>query len=67
MHKKNDSLAVRRAYAAHLEKEIQALGGLCGGDPDFKENHPDLAIGYFERVLAEERRLNGPYRSIGVN
>jgi hypothetical protein len=67
MPKRKDSLAVRRAYAAHLEREIQALGGLCGGEPGFKENHPDLAIEFFERVLAEERRLNGGHRSVGVN
>jgi hypothetical protein len=67
MPRKTDHPADRLAYAAQLEKQIQALGGYCGGEPGFKEHNTDLAIEFYERVLAEDRRINGPNSSNGVN
>jgi len=59
MSKKKPDIATRRAYALALKAEVQALGGLCGGIPGFEENHPDSAIDFYKRVLAEDRKING--------
>jgi hypothetical protein len=53
--------------ALGLKAQIQALGGLVGSEPGFEENHPDLMIQFYERVLAEDRRINGPPASGGAN
>jgi len=66
MSKKTSDIAARRALAFELKAEVQALGGLCGSRPDFEENYPDMAIDFYRRVLAKDRKINGPSAS-GVN
>lgn len=43
-----------------LKLEVEALGGICGeADPQFAEQHPEMLIAFYERVLATEEELNG--------
>jgi len=66
MSKKTPDIATRRALAFELKAEVQALGGLCGSQPDFEQNYPDMAIDFYRRVLATDRQINGRSAS-GVN